>query len=58
MHNNAYSTYICTYIHIITHIRHAINTYKHIFYMKIPDTFTYKGEFPAISKIVGNTHCL
>ena len=39
MHNNAYLTYICTYIHIITCITHVINTYKHIFYMKIPDTF-------------------
>ena len=54
MHNNAYSTYICTYIHTITPITHVINTYKHIFYMKIPDTFTHKGEFPVISKIAGN----
>ena len=22
--------------------------------MKIPDTFTYQGEFPTISKIAGN----
>ena len=26
MHNNAYLTYTCTYIHIITHITHVINT--------------------------------
>ena len=38
MHNNAYPTYICTYIHIITHITHVVNTYKHN-YMKIPHKF-------------------
>ena len=38
MHNNAYPTYICTYIHIITHITHVVNTYKHT-YMKIPHKF-------------------
>ena len=35
MHNNAHLTYICTYIHIITHITHVVNTYKHN-YMKMP----------------------
>ena len=40
MHNNAYLTYICTYIHIITHITHVINTYKHN-YMKIPHKFRH-----------------
>ena len=40
MHNNAYLTYICTYIHIITHITHVVNTYKHN-YMKIPHKFRH-----------------
>ena len=40
MHNNAYLTYICTHIHIITHITHVINTYKHN-YMKIPHKFRH-----------------
>ena len=38
MHNNAHLTYICTYIHIITHITHVVNTYKHN-YMKILHKF-------------------
>ena len=38
MHNNAYLTYIRTYIHIITYITHVVNTYKYN-YMKIPHKF-------------------
>ena len=38
MHNNAHPTYIHTYIHIITHITHVVNTYKYN-YMKIPHKF-------------------
>ena len=40
IHNNAYLTYIHAYIHIITHITHVVNTYKHN-NMKIPHKFRH-----------------
>ena len=55
MHNNAYLTYICTYIHIFTHITHIINTYKHIFYMKIPHNLDILYPYYAYGSIVWDT---